>query len=163
MHTKEELAVFLGNDKLAESARLLELIGTWASIKILQYLAQIGKAANTAELARELHLDIDDTLRILEELKNYDFVELLVSRDGTKLWNAKIPRRTILDITDTGIKVNLESATEPRAQEVAPPTEEVKKINHVNNRLTRLLVGSIIGISVLVLIDIVIRLFQLRI
>ena len=108
MHSKDELTLFLGNEELAESARLMELIGTWSSIKILNYLYQKNMIISTANLSRELHFDIDNTRKILEALEKYRFVELQIAKDGTNLWLAKSPKKISLIIDKSGIQSNVE-------------------------------------------------------
>ncbi len=108
MHSKDELTLFLGNEELAESARLMELIGTWSSIKILNYLYQKNMTISTANLSRELHFDIDNTRKILEALEKYRFVELQIAKDGTNLWLAKSPKKISLIIDKSGIQSNVE-------------------------------------------------------
>tara|TARA_Y100000310_G_scaffold23326_1_gene22283 strand:- start:851 stop:1294 length:444 start_codon:yes stop_codon:yes gene_type:complete len=108
LHSKDELTLFLGNEELAESARLMELIGTWSSIKILNYLYQKNMTISTANLSRELHFDIDNTRKILEALEKYRFVELQIAKDGTNLWLAKSPKKISLIIDKSGIQSNVE-------------------------------------------------------
>ncbi len=161
MHTKEELTLFLGDEKLAESAKLMELFGTWPSIKILNHLSQINTTISTADLSRELHLDIDDTRKILEALRNYGFVELQIAKDGTNLWFTKTPKRISLIISKTGLRASVDELPDKQDEAIRKEPVSMETIAVSLGNLLNLIKRSerriLIGIALLILLDIALR------